>query len=322
MELPMKLIRQSLRWGYAPLMLMGMNGLGLSLITNNFSHGSLVALFLAAIVLSFIAERILPYERSWNKDHHDGPRDFWHALVNEGSNALSLTSFPFITSFLSLKGAWPQDSPFVIQVLLSIVIFDLGVTLCHYASHKTELLWRFHAVHHCSERMYGFNGLVKHPIHQFVEGGCGLLPLVLLGIPFEVTVALVFSTSIQLLLQHSNVDYRIGVLKYVLALNQAHRFHHQKWAGIGDVNFGLFTTFWDHLLGTFVFDPKKVFTSEDLGIGSDPDYPRNYIPQLLEPFKKKGSDQRAISGTNLLSAPSSGGNLDITVGSPEKATAR
>jgi len=91
--------------------------------------------------------------------------------------------------------------------------------------------------------------------------------------------------TVQLLLQHSNADYRIGPLRSVLAFNEGHRFHHLKWAGVGDVNFGLFTLLWDHLLRTYSFDPGRRFTSDDLGMAAKPDYPVAYLPQLAAPFR-------------------------------------
>ncbi|MDP4505895.1 sterol desaturase family protein [Nonomuraea turcica] len=91
----------------------------------------------------------------------------------------------------------------------------------------------------------------------------------------------------QLLLQHSNADYHVGAFKYVLALNEGHRFHHLKWAGIGDVNFGLFTLAWDHLLGTFSYDPARRFTSEVLGMAAN--YPTAYLAQLAERFRASGA---------------------------------
>ncbi len=60
------------------------------------------------------------------------------------------------------------------------------------------------------ERLYGFNGLMKHPMHQSVEALAGLAPLLLVGMPVDVVVLLAFAIGIQLLLQHSNVDMRIG----------------------------------------------------------------------------------------------------------------
>ena len=52
-------------------------------------------------------------------------------------------------------------------------------------------------------------------------------------------------------MQHSNVAYRVGPLRSALAPNECHRFHHLKWPGVGDVNFGMFTLLWDRLYGRF-----------------------------------------------------------------------
>jgi len=100
---------------------------------------------------------------------------------------------------------------------------------------------------------------------------------------------LTLAVAVQLLLQHSNTDYRIGPLKHLLALNEGHRFHHLKWAGVGDVNFGLFTLVWDHLLGTHSYDPHRRFTSDQLGMAAKPRYPHRYLNQLAEPFKASGA---------------------------------
>src|SRR5690606_40694847 len=112
---------------------------------------------------------------------------------------------------------------------------------------------------------------------------------ILLGLPTSVAYALALCVAVQLLLQHSNVDYRVGPLRAVLALNQAHRFHHLKWAGLGDVNFGLFTLIWDHLLRTYSYDPERRFTSDDLGMAAKPHYPNGYLAQLAEPFRPSGA---------------------------------
>ena len=101
-------------------------------------------------------------------------------------------------------------------------------------------------------------------------------PLLLLGLPMPVAAVLAFAIAIQLLLQHSNADYRIGPAKYVLALNEGHRFRHLKWAGIGDVNFGLFTLGWDHLMRTYSYNPTRRFDSTQLGMAAHPDYPTAY----------------------------------------------
>ena len=116
----------------------------------------------------------------------------------------------------------------------------------------------------------------------------GYVPFMLIGLPVNVASALALAVAIQLLLQHSNADYRVGFAKYVLALNEGHRFHHLKWAGVGDVNFGLFTLLWDHLMRTYSYDPTRRFDSTQLGMAAKPDYPSGYLQQMIYPFTRGG----------------------------------
>ncbi|MGW6917136.1 sterol desaturase family protein [Kitasatospora sp. NPDC054939] len=282
--------RTVIRYGYAPFMLLGVNGAAIALAAAGAPKPWLLGLLLVAVGCSFAAERLLPYEDDWNSPlGGDDRRDVAHAFVNESLLLAGVAVVPLLAGALTVAELWPGSWPFVLQVLAAVLVADLGTTLVHYASHRIGALWRFHAVHHSVKRFYGLNGLMKHPLHQTLETVAGVLPLLLVGMPVGVASVLALAVAVQLMLQHSNADYRVGPLKYVLALNEGHRFHHLKWAGIGDVNFGLFTLLWDHLLGTFSYDPARRFSSEQLGMAAKPDYPVGYLAQLAEPFRPSGS---------------------------------
>lgn len=275
-----------LRWGYAPAMLLGFNGAALGLIGAGASKAWLLGLLAAAIAVSFAVERAIPYEPEWNRSHGDAGRDAAHAVVNETFALVSVLALPAIASVVTVADAWPEGWPLALQVVVAILVFDLGITVAHWLSHRWGPLWRLHSVHHSVKRAYGLNGLMKHPLHQGVELVVGITPLLALGVTTQVAWALAFCVAIQLLLQHSNADYRVGPLRGWLALNEGHRFHHLKWAGDGDVNFGLFTLVYDRLLlRTYSFDPARRFTSDDLGIAKQPDYPSGYVDQLLKPWR-------------------------------------
>ncbi|GAB4586175.1 sterol desaturase family protein [Nocardia sp. IFM 10818] len=277
------------RYAYVPLMLLGLNGLGIAITAAGAPKYWLLAILAVAITASFLAERIIPYEADWNHDLGDSRRDRIHAVVNESLILVSVAAIPLLAAIVPAPALWPGDWPFALQVVTAILIADFGITTMHLASHKIGLLWRFHAVHHSVTRFYGLNGLMKHPVHQTLEMAAGVAPLILIGLPVEVASVLALAVAIQLLLQHSNADYRVGPAKYLLALNEGHRFHHLKWAGIGDVNFGLFTLLWDHLYRTYSYDPGRRFTTEHLGMAAKPDYPVDYTRQLTYPFKPAGA---------------------------------
>ncbi|WP_069159953.1 sterol desaturase family protein [Nocardia altamirensis] len=278
-----------LRYGYVPFMILGIGGAALALAHTPAAPLWLLLLVLAGVGISFAVERMIPYTGDWNTSHNDAGRDAIHGVINEGGLLLTVLVVPIAAALSPFESFWPNAWPLPAQVLLAVLVTDLGITLVHFASHKIGVLWRFHAVHHSVRRFYGFNGLMKHPLHGGVELLVGTLPLLILGMPAVVAEVLAVLIAVQLLLQHSNADYRVGPLRYVLALNEGHRFHHLKWAGIGDVNFGLFTLIWDHLLGTFSFDPQRRFTSDDLGMAAKPNYPDAYLAQLAEPFRRSGA---------------------------------
>lgn len=272
---------------YAPFFFIGFISAAVWLVGSDLPVLTLLALLLGAVIISLLAERIAPYEPIWNRDHNDRTRDVIHALVNEASIVGMLLLLPLMALLTPWTSVWPQSWPFWAQLALAILLLDIGITLVHYVSHRINWLWRFHAVHHSVERMYGFNGLLKHPVHQTLEISGGAIPWIILGIPFEIAALAGFAASIQLLLQHSNVDMRIGPLKFVWAVAPVHRHHHIASASKGDVNFGLFLTLWDVLLGTANFAKSDSVKSGSIGIEDAPDYPTAYLPQLIQPFRNR-----------------------------------
>ena len=279
------------RYGYVPLMMLGIGGAAVVLARAPWAEPWMAALIVLATVVSFVVERLVPYAADWNGRSDDTGRDVAHAFVNESAFLLVVLVIPALSVLTPFHRWWPSAWPFVLQVLFAVVVADMGITLAHMASHRIGWLWRLHAVHHSIKRFYGFNGLMKHPLHGAIELAAGTAPLLILGLPKSVADALTVLIAGQLLLQHSNADYRVGRLRYVLALNEGHRFHHLKWAGVGDVNFGLFTLVWDHALRTFSFDRERRFHSDDLGMAAKPNYPVDYLAQLAEPFRASGACQ-------------------------------
>lgn len=271
---------------YLPFFLIVGNGAAIYMVDQGYSKLALVALVGFFVLLSLLIERWMPFDAVFNRSQEDSGRDVIHAFVNESLSVMGVMSVPLIASFIPVPSIWPTEIPLWMQLLLAVLIADVGITLAHFASHRINALWQLHAVHHSVKRMYGFNGLMKHPLHQSIETLAGTAPLLLMGAPQDVLMLLVVAVVIQLLLQHSNVAYFTGPFKYLLAINEVHRFHHLNTAEEGDVNFGLFTTLTDNLLGTAYYDKEKVIQSENLGISSSPNYPVAYLAQMIEPFKQ------------------------------------
>ncbi len=259
------------------------NGLAVSIASSAASWLWLLPLLGAAIATTFVAERFLPFRNGWNRSHGDAPADRLHAAVNETLTIAFVGASPLALAWLPVPSAWPADWPLWMQLGIAILVADFGIAFVHAASHRIGWLWRLHAIHHGAPRLYGLNGLMKHPLHQALETLGGTLPLVLLGMPPIVAALLGFAVSVQLLLQHANVAYDLGPLRHALAIGPAHRLHHRRGPA-GDVNFGLFTSLPDRVLGTWVAPATRAPFE---GVGVDEPVPRGYRAQLLWPFQAR-----------------------------------
>ena len=250
---------------------------------SDMSVGWIVAVVVGAVAVALVAERLVPFKAVWNRPRGDALRDVVHAVVNETTLVVSLVALGELG--LTDGSRWPNGVPFVLGVLFGLVVLDAGITLVHVASHRRSLLWRFHSVHHSAERFYGVNGLMKHPIHQLIEAAAAMAPLLVLGVPRRVASVLTAVVVIELLLQHSNVNVRLGRAGRWWAVGPGHRLHHLRYPGEGDVNFGLFTLVWDRALGTYSAPDGRSVGDGDLGVAGRPDYPVGYLAQLTEPFR-------------------------------------
>jgi sterol desaturase/sphingolipid hydroxylase (fatty acid hydroxylase superfamily) len=288
----MRLARGFIRFGYVPAMLLGLNAAAITFITRGHSYAWVGLLFVIAVLFSLLAEHVLPYEQAWNSAHDDVGKDAAHGIVYELNNVIALALLPVITLFIPWRSIWPASLPISVQLLLAVAIADFSLTVIHYFSHRVGWMWRLHAIHHGAHRLYGFNGLVRHPLHQALDLAIGTLPLVLAGLPMDVAVLLAFAISVQLLVQHSNVDFTVGRAQGFLAVGDVHRLHHVHWQGQGDVNFGLFSTLWDRLLGTYKKEPARAPMAGDIGVQDYPDFPQDYVAQILLPFREQRGRER------------------------------
>lgn len=287
-------LRTLVRYGYLPFMLLGLNGAAYYVVTRFESHLLIVLTIVALLVIAFVtahlAERILPWYAEWNEPHDDDQTNLIHVLVYELQNANGVLAIPLLGWLFSgglNAGIWPRDWPILAQWALAIVLADFGLMYLHYLSHRYPLLWRLHAVHHGVERLYGFNGLVRHPLHQVIDMVLATGPLAIAGMPVQVALLLGFAISIQLIVQHSNVAYALGPLRNHLAIGQIHHLHHVNWGTEGDCNFGLFFNIWDRMLGTFHPEPPRPITAKDMGIDELPQFPKSYLDQLVLPWRYK-----------------------------------
>lgn len=278
-------MRKLVQYGFVPFMLFGLTGVAYVLVTHGSSYLWMAPILGAALLTAFLAERVAPWYPEWNGAHSDDVTNAWHLAAYEWSSVNGVLLMPVIAWLFPNVGIWPTQWPVWGQLLLAFVIADFSFMVVHYFSHKYPMLWRLHAVHHGVGRLYGFNGVVRHPIHQTIDMIIGTAPLAIAGMPVPVAVLLGLLISITLIVQHSNVEAKLGPFEGWLAIGKHHHLHHVNWGTEGDCNFGMLFGGWDRLFGTFRKTPSRPITAHDMGIDEVPDFPKTYWQQLVFPFK-------------------------------------
>lgn len=248
----------------------------------------------AALASVALLERRLPFHEAWARDHRDSICDAIHAVVNL---VVLLTVHGVIAALAPLWSAgtlWPDQWPLWAQALAVGAVLDLSLYSVHWLSHRVAWLWRFHAIHHSSERLYWLNGERRHPLHAGMMAAPGLLAVVLMGAPALAVGAWLGLLAVHLAFQHSNMDYRVGPLRFVIGAAEVHRWHHKREYEDAQVNYGEFWMLWDHLFGTFRL-PKHNLGATEVGL-KETNFPMDYGPQLGYPFRSPPASTDALAG--------------------------
>jgi sterol desaturase/sphingolipid hydroxylase (fatty acid hydroxylase superfamily) len=207
-------------------------------------------LLVALVVATGICERIWPAERRpvLARGHvQDACFLALHAVVvipfmtllSVGAAALIGDHAHWIE--LRPAGQWPGW----LLVPLTLVAMDAANWLAHYADHRLDALWRFHALHHSQEELSVLTSFRMHPLMHTTGFVLATIPVMVLMptrpiAPVLITIYVCIGT-----LQHANLRWTFGPLGRVIVSPSYHRLHHAP--DTQAVNLGVVLTIWDVL---------------------------------------------------------------------------
>ncbi|MFY7670436.1 sterol desaturase family protein [Tenacibaculum sp. MEBiC06402] len=204
------------------------------------------------------------------------------ALFNDvlGLVGLSVSSFQLfdINSF-----------PYWLRIFTFFIIIDFVQWYTHTLLHKYEFLWNFHKVHHSVKQMGFAAHLRYHWMEPVVYNSMKYIPLAIMGGFTAQDVAVVHFFNITIgHLNHANINWDYGFLKYILNNPKMHIWHHAKELPEdrkNGVNFGITLSIWDYLFKTNYIP----YSGRDIEIGFEGDehFPKDFINQELYPLNKK-----------------------------------
>jgi sterol desaturase/sphingolipid hydroxylase (fatty acid hydroxylase superfamily) len=278
----------------------------LSEITNPSIHNY----FYLLIGLSLVAW-LLVIAFPWRRKQAVFRRDFWldgfymffnfflFSLI--GFNAVSNVGVELFNDFLGLFGitnlvaleiaSWPGWA----QLLTLFLVADFIQWNTHRLLHRVPWLWEFHKLHHSVKEMGFAAHLRYHWMESIVYKTIQYIPLAMIGFGiqdfFIVHAFAIFIGHIN----HANLNWTYGPLKYILNNPQMHIWHHAK-ALPSDyqygVNFGISLSLWDYLFGT-AYIPESGRDIE-LGFDGDEEFPEDFGHQIAWPFLK--GERQTVNG--------------------------
>lgn len=248
----------------------------------------------------WLLEVILP----WRKNQSVFRKDFWldgfymffnfflFSLILY--NGLSNVAVEFFNDFLALFGITNLVSiqvnslPVWGQLALMFVIADFIQWNVHRWLHKVPWMWEFHKVHHSVKEM-GFAAHLRfHWMETIIYKTVQYIPLAMIGFSIaDFFIIHIIAIAIGHL-NHANVGWDYGPLKYIFNNPKMHIWHHAKALPKGHekgVNYAISLSIWDYLFGTAKVPSEG--RDIELGFPEDEVFPQDLSHQLIYPLKKK-----------------------------------
>jgi sterol desaturase/sphingolipid hydroxylase (fatty acid hydroxylase superfamily) len=139
-------------------------------------------------------------------------------------------------------------------VPITVVAMDGANWLAHYADHRLDALWRFHALHHSQEELSVLTSFRAHPLMHTTGFLLATIPVVALMptrpiAPVLITIYVCIGT-----LQHANLRWTFGPVGRLIVSPAYHRLHHDP--DTQHANLGVVLTIWDVLAGRARFPAR------------------------------------------------------------------
>ncbi len=291
-------IQSSLQWVIYPLvMLSGL--IGYLFLQANYSGVIWIAyipVLVATIVVTGL-EILIPHKRAWLPNQSDIKTDTAYMLFVQvgvplilGIGLVSMMHAPISEFGSKTSGWWPHHWPLLAQGGVMLLVAEFFSYWLHRLAHTLPVLWRFHAVHHSSEKLYWLNVGRFHPLEKILQYVVSTFPFMLMGVSQDVLGLYFVFYGINGFFQHSNIKIKYGVLNYLVSSATLHRWHHSPNIAEANHNYGNNLIVWDLLFGTW-FLPRDRQINE-VGSGMQ-NYPKSFARQLVKPFEGIAANMRS-----------------------------
>lgn len=252
-------------------------------------------------ILVWVLEILFP----WRKNQSMFRKDFWLDTFYMFFNffllnlivliALSNTAAEIFNDLLRFLGfdlvnlqLFDIDNlPRWLGLFIFFIISDFVQWNTHRLLHHVPFLWNFHKVHHSVKEMGFAAHLRYHWMEPVVYKSLLYIPIAVIGGFDAQDVAIVHFFNIAIgHLNHANLGWDYGILKYIFNNPKMHIWHHAKMLPNSSkygVNYGITLSIWDYLFGTSHIpeDGRDI----ELGFDKDETFPKDFFAQTIYPIK-------------------------------------
>ncbi len=245
------------------------------------SAGTIIALFV--IIVPF--EKV--FRRHEQRIRRPGLRtDLTYALVTPAINfvglmmgiAIAVLAVPVILPALALRPLVTAQPTWLLAAE-AVLLTDMLIYWTHRLGHEIGFFWRFHSIHHSSERMDWIAGVRLHPF----DGVIIFVPAILLtvaGFQLEVVGTVTAIQAVLGLAAHANVRWKLRPFHRIVMTPEFHHWHHANYPESIHTNYSVFLPIWDIIWGTY-YMPKD---RRPEIYGNDDPIPPSMPGQMLYPF--------------------------------------
>ena len=183
------------------------------------------------------------------------------------SGMTNIISDVFKLSFVLVSYGWLVDNLAIeslsienqwLSILIAFIVLDFTGYWMHRLSHRVNIFWNRHIIHHSSEEFNLSCALRQSVSHAFKFSAILMIPAAVMGINKEVFIVL---APIHLFMQfwyHTRLIDKMGFLEYVIVTPSHHRVHHAINPEYIDKNYGQILIIWDKIFNTFQIELENI----------------------------------------------------------------
>ncbi|MFN3990432.1 MAG: sterol desaturase family protein [Erythrobacter sp.] len=221
------------------------------------------------VVLAFVQVMELVFERhaGWRINRQELATDIFYVAFGYGvigflSESLINSPLRELKADLGIATPWLADSPFMVQVLVVMLVFEFGQYWMHRAMHNWHPLWLTHAPHHHITQLNAMKGFIGNPIELFL---ISLGVIALLDVDLNALFAAITGAGAIAAYAHANVRADPPIwYGFLFTTIRNHSLHHTALSYEDTrCNYGNSVILWDRVFGTYREGESEVVGQDD-----------------------------------------------------------